>query len=75
MRVMIRLFATDCVACGKGAGEWLYGKNFFEKNGTVIYNGIGLEQYIYDENARNKVREKYGLQKKFIIGHAGHLHR
>lgn len=73
MRVMIRLFATDCVACGKGAGEWLYGKKFFEKNGTVIYNGIGLNQYIYDKNARNKIREKYGLQKKFIIGHAGHF--
>ena len=73
MRVMIRLFATDYVACGKGAGEWLYGKKFFEKNGTVIYNGIGLDQYIYDENERNKIREKYGLQKKFIIGHAGHF--
>ena len=73
MRIMIRLFATDYVACGKGAGEWLYGKKFFEKNGTVIYNGIGLDQYIYDENERNKVREKYGLQKKFIIGHAGHF--
>ena len=73
MCVMIRLFATDYVACGKGAGKWLYGKKFFEKNGTVIYNGIGLDQYIYDENERNKVREKYGLQKKFIIGHAGHF--
>ena len=73
MRMMIRLFATDYVACGKGAGKWLYGEKFFEKNGTVIYNGIGLDQYIYDENERNKVREKYGLQKKFIIGHAGHF--
>lgn len=73
MRRLIRYYATDYVACGKAAGEWLYGKDFFEKKGTLIYNGIDLRQYIYNENARNAIREKYGIQNKFIIGHAGHF--
>lgn len=73
MRRVIQHYATDYVACGKGAGEWLYGKAFFEKHGTVIYNGIELKQFIYNENSRNKIREHYAIQDKFVIGHVGHL--
>ena len=73
MRLLIRRYATDYVACGKSAGEWLYGGNFFEKNGTVIYNGIDLKRYYYDEKARDEIRVRYKMQNKFIIGHAGHF--
>lgn len=73
MRKVIQHCATDYVACGKGAGEWLYGKKFFGKYGTVIYNGIGLDQFIYNENSRSKIRDQYAIQDKFVIGHVGHL--
>ena len=73
MRLIIRHYATDFVACGKGAGNWLYGKHFFEEKGTLIYNGIGLEEFIYREDAREKIRIERKLQDKYVIGHVGHL--
>lgn len=73
MRRVIRRYATDFVACGKGAGNWLYGKQFFEEKGTLIYNGIGLEEFTYRESVREKIRTAKKLQDKYVIGHVGHL--
>lgn len=41
MKQMIRLFATQKVACSDLAGNYFYGEN----NYTLLYNGINLEQY------------------------------
>lgn len=73
MRRIICRYATNYVACGKGAGTWLYGKKFFERKGTVIYNGIELDQFVYNKYSRHKIREQYNIQDKFVIGHVGHL--
>lgn len=73
MRKLILHYATHIVACGQSAGEWLYGKNAFATRGLLIYNGIGLDEFAYDENARNRIRAAYGLEDKFVIGHVGHL--
>lgn len=73
MRKLILRYATHLVACGKSAGEWLYGEKVFAEKGLLIYNGIGLDEFTYDEKVRNNIRAKYGLENKFVIGHVGHL--
>lgn len=73
MRLLILSFATDLVACGRDAGNWLYGKKAFTKRGNLIYNGIDLDSYAFNETAHTKVREQLGLTDAFIIGHVGHL--
>lgn len=54
-------------ACGKEAGEWLYGGRQFE----VINNGIDVEKFSYNEIIRKEFREKYNLKNKYVIGHIG----
>ena len=41
-RIIINILATKKLACGKIAGEFLYGKNV---NFEVLYNGINLEKF------------------------------
>ena len=73
MRRIILLFATDLIACGRDAGAWLYGKKAFARRGTLIFNGIDLEQYAFSPTARRRIRDQLGLQDAFVIGHVGHL--
>lgn len=73
MRFLILKTATHYVACGKKAGEWLFGKEIFEKYGTLILNGIDTGKFKYNENKRRKVRKMLAITNKLVIGHVGHL--
>lgn len=73
MRLLIKTCATDFVACGKKAGERLFGKRFFNKNGTLILNGVDIKSFAFSEEKRNEIRKKHNFNCKFVIGHAGHL--
>ena len=73
MRRLVLRYATCCVGCGRGAGEWLFGAAAFREKGTLIYNGIGLDRFVFDAGIRRKRRGEAGLEDKFLIGHAGHL--
>lgn len=74
MKVLIRRFATDFVACGDSAGEWCFGRDFYYRHGNRIYNGISLREYYFNECARKKIRQQYGVSEStLIIGHVGHL--
>lgn len=73
MRFLILCFATHYVACGKNAGQWLYGKKVFDRKGILIVNGIDLERFSFDSGIRQKIRSQLGVEDRFVIGHVGHL--
>ena len=73
MRQLIRTFGTEFIGCGRAAGEWLFGKSFFEKRGRILYNGIDTSKFLFSFDTRMQVREKLDLQDKFVIGHVGHF--
>ena len=73
MRRIILSFATHYVACGKTAGQWLYGQKVFDEQGILILNGIGLQKFAYDPEKRSQIRRELGLEEHFLIGHVGHL--
>ena len=73
MRCRILRDATHYIACGKAAGDWLFGRKAFEKKGIVLLNGIELDRFRYDPQLRQSLREKHGWQDKFLVGHVGHL--
>lgn len=73
MRRMILRNATVYAACGQKAGERLFGKEAFEKDGRLLLNGIQTKAFAYDEEARAKIRGELGIEDRFVIGHAGHL--
>ena len=55
------------LACSILAGRYLYDNMKFE----VIRNGIDTERFRFDKSARLRLRNKYNLSDKMIIGHIG----
>ena len=65
-------FYTLCdsrLACGKEAGEWLFGNRDF----TIINNGIDSERFRFNEANRNRIREELGWKDCKVIGHVGNF--
>ena len=74
MQRLIVWSATDLLACGNEAGEWLFGVRAFSKLGRVIHNGIDSDTFSYSEQNRDCIRQLYGLSRDdFVIGHSGTL--
>lgn len=73
MQKLIHIFGTEFIGCGKAAGEWLFGKKFFEKHGKVIYNGIDTQKFRFSSRTRDEMRKQLNLEKQFVIGHVGHF--
>ena len=74
MRKTILWSATDLLACGVDAGEWMFGVHAFSKLGHVIHNGIDTDAFAYSEDNRKKIRDQYGfLPEDFVIGHSGSM--
>ena len=65
-KYLLRTVATDYVACSHAAGKYLFGKDV-----KVINNAIDSQKFIYNEEIRKKIRKKYNLEDKFVIGHVG----
>ncbi len=55
-------------ACSEVAGKFMYNSNF-----TIIRNAIDLERYAFDDKKRKALRERYGLQDKFVVGNIGRM--
>ncbi len=60
LRRKLNKIATHRIGCGKLAGEFLFQDNPF----TIISNGINLDTYKFDKEARKNLREKYGLSER-----------
>lgn len=60
-------YITERIGCSEAAGSFLFGK----KKYMVLKNAICCEDYLYDENLRNKVRERFGAQKQLVVGNVG----
>lgn len=62
--------ATHYFACGKKAGETVFGNKNAEKV-TIIYNAIDTKLFRYNEKRREELREKLGIKDAFVLGHVG----
>lgn len=56
------------VAVSEKAGKWLFGK---QANFQVINNGVDTGRFCYSIEFRKSLREQYGLQDSFVVGHVG----
>lgn len=60
-------YATHLFACGREAGEWMFGKHKFQ----IMNNAIDAKKFIYNEEVRKQKRQELGIEGKFVIGHVG----
>lgn len=67
LRPIFNIFYTSGLACGEDAGRWL----FRDKPFKVLKNGRDVKTYSYNEEVRVKMRKKYDLENRLVIGHVG----
>ena len=77
-RALRRLFlfsATDYLACSEEAAKWLFPKSIVKrKKYEIIKNGIELEEYLYSEDKRKKMRKALGISEgSLVVGNVGRL--
>lgn len=65
-------FCTHKMACGKMAGEHLYGK---ESKFKIIHNAIDLNKFKYNITERNNIRNELNLSGEFVIGNVARFHK
>lgn len=59
-------------ACSEEAARWLLPKDAFNRGGYLfVPNGIDLNAYHFDRDAREELREELGVQGKLVCGHIG----
>lgn len=63
--------ATMLLACGKEAGEYLYGKKMEEGKVKIVENAIDIRSYTIGEEEKKEIRMRKGLKKAFVVGHVG----
>lgn len=60
------------LACSKLAGEWMFGKkNVNSLCYRTIYNGVEVDNYLYNEDNRRKYRDELGFEDSVVIGNIG----
>lgn len=66
--------ATDLWACSSAAANFLFPKDYLKKDGfTLIPNGIDTNRFRFNADVRQKVRQRFDLEGKFVIGNVGRL--
>ena len=68
---LISRYANIYMACGKAASEWLYGGTNCLSKCIIIYNGIDVDKYTFDESKRINIKNELGLNNCGVVGHVG----
>lgn len=64
------IFGNVFFACGKSAGDYMYGKKKYE----IIYNAIPQEKFRFNEEERNYIRDKFNINDKtLLLGNIGRV--
>ena len=69
---LLRRYAGYFVACSPEAGKWLFGDKICNSDKYLLLkNSIDSSAYSYDEETRNAVRKKLGLEGRKVVIHVG----
>lgn len=64
--------ADKYLGCSNYAISSKWTKNIVEKS-ILIYNGIDIQKYKFNNLYRNEIRNKYNIDNKFVLGCVGRL--
>ena len=63
--------ATDYWSCGRDAGIYYFGQKRWQTAGFILRNAIDVPRFALRQEARSRLRQLYGLENCFVIGHVG----
>lgn len=75
MRKWILKYSNVKCACSSLAGNYLFGKEEFKKDGIVLYNGINIQNYLFNITARNRLNKEFDFDKDIIVGTIGRIEK
>ena len=64
-------YATNLFACGKDAGDWMFGGASYQ----IINNAIDVAAYTYGPTKRQEMRSQLRLKDELTIGHVGRFNQ
>lgn len=74
MQTLIRLYATHLLGCSEKACQYVFGKGIMrDKRAAVMPDGIDCMRFAFNPDFRDQVRQQYGLEDRFVVGHVGHF--
>ena len=71
MRPLIKYAATDYWGCSDAAGKFYFSEKRWNSRHELIHNAIQPDDFAFNREAREKIRQQYGLGDQFILGHVG----
>ena len=75
MRRNLSKKADFLFTCSRQAGISVFGNQAVKEGRTIfIPNAIDCQNFAYDEEKREKMREKLGIKDQYVIGHVGRFH-
>ena len=69
-RARLKPYVTHMFACGREAGDFLYGKKSRDKV-ILQNNAIDAKEYEYNAELERSCKKEFNLEGKFVIGHVG----
>ncbi len=70
-RLFIPNIASTFLACSEKALEWAYGNTSAFSKAKIIYNGLPLNKFAFNQNSRTLKRKDLNIESSFVIGHVG----
>ena len=67
-RPLLNWMTTVKLAPSQLAADFMFGNN---SNVKIVNNGVDLDLFRYDEQARARIRNEFFLGDKFVVGHIG----
>lgn len=75
LRIPLLKRADYCFACSREAGESAFGKKWkCSPKALVIPNAVDARKFIYQKDARDKIRKELGITDCYVAGHVGRFH-
>lgn len=76
LKFKVKKYCTHYLACSYKAAEWLFFKKTLKSsNFEIIHNPISVDDFAFNQNKRNVVRNEFGLGNDFVIGNIGRFSR
>ncbi len=68
LKPLLNRTLTNAIACSEQAGKWLFDRNY-----TVLQNGIDIADFSFSQTTRDEYRKLMHLEGKYVIGHIGRM--
>lgn len=70
LQLPLRFQADYYIACSQEAGEWLFGKKICRSDKFyVTNNAIDVDDFVFFEQNRKRIRLELGLKEEFVLGY------